>query len=284
MNSVAGLNWNNAGYAALSGPLLTLYNRVDAIFQNWARNIGADDQRFPNLIALADLKPIAYLRSFPHLATFACSPGTDHETLTRFASVNQTASEVRCEANWEASHQILTPAACYHFYPRLANQELKHDCYLTTVCSCHRREREYLPLERQWCFNMRELVCIGNPEAVDKFINESQQRVDWLVQQLGLETHWQIATDPFFDPLQDPKAVAQQIEPVKRELVLTDGLAIASINRHRGFFGECYGITRDGDSAHSACVAFGLERWLCALLRHFGEDPKNWPALEVRLL
>jgi hypothetical protein len=130
---------------------------------------------------------------------------------------------------------------------------------------------------------MRELVCIGKPEAVENFVNQSQQRIDRLVQRLGLEAQWQVATDPFFDPLQDPKAVAQQIEPVKRELVLADGLAIASINRHRSFFGECYGITRDESFAHSACVAFGLERWLCALLRHFGKDPGNWPALEAML-
>ena len=103
MNSVAGLNWNSDGYAALSGPSLTLFNRIDSIFQTWAKNIGADDHRFPSLIALADLKPIAYLQSFPHLATFACSPGTDHETLSRFSSVNQKASEVQCDANWEAS-------------------------------------------------------------------------------------------------------------------------------------------------------------------------------------
>ncbi len=283
MNKVAGLNWNSAGYAALSGPLLALFNRIDSIFQNWATSIGADDHRFPNLIALADLKPIAYLQSFPHLATFACSPGSDHETLTLFASENRAASQVQCEPGWEASQQILTPAACYHFYPRLANQELGHDRYLTTVCSCHRREQEYHPLERQWCFNMRELVCIGKPEAVENFVNQSQQRIDRLVQRLGLEAQWQVATDPFFDPLQDPKAVAQQIEPVKRELVLADGLAIASINRHRSFFGECYGITRDESFAHSACVAFGLERWLCALLRHFGKDPENWPALEAML-
>ena len=283
MNSVAGLNWNSDGYAALSGPSLTLFNRIDSIFQTWAKDIGADDHRFPGLIALADLKPIAYLQSFPHLATFACSPGTDHETLTRFSSVNQKASEVQCDASWESSQQILTPAACYHFYPRLANQDLKYDRYLTTVCSCHRREQEYHPLERQWCFNMRELVCIARPETVEDFVSESQQRIDGLVHLLGLEAHWQIATDPFFDPLQDPKAVAQQIEPVKRELVLADGLAIASINRHRSFFGECYGITRDGKPAHSACVAFGLERWLCALLRHFGTDPENWPALEALL-
>ena len=257
MIDVPGLHWNRAGYAAISGPLLNLYHRVDSIFAGWGNKIGAVDHRFPSLIALKDLKPIAYLQSFPQLATFACTLKQDHATLTSFASANRDATRVGSDDSWDSVGEILTPAACYHFYPRLANQELEDDAYLTTVCSCHRREQEYQPLERQWCFNMRELVCIGSADTVDNFVNEIRDRINRLVLQLGLDTQWQVATDPFFDPQQDPKALAQQIEPVKQELNLEDGLAIASINRHRSFFGECYGIRRSGQFAHSACVAFG---------------------------
>jgi len=279
MIDVPGLHWNRAGYAAISGPLLSLYDRLDSIFAGWGNEIGAVDHRFPSLIALKDLKPIAYLQSFPQLATFACTLKQEHATLASFASANRDATRVGTDSSWDSAGEILTPAACYHFYPRLANQELEDDAFLTTVCGCHRREQEYRPLERQWCFNMRELVCIGSAETVDNFVDEIRERINRLVLQLGLGTQWQVATDPFFDPQQDPKALAQQIEPVKQELTLEDGLAIASINRHRSFFGECYGIRRSGQFAHSACVAFGLERWLCALIRLAGTDSSNWPRL-----
>ena len=126
---------------------------------------------------------------------------------------------------------------------------------------------------------MRELVCIGEPDAVESFITDCRRRIERLLARLNLSAHWQTATDPFFDPNRDPKALAQQVEPVKRELTLADGLAIASINRHRAFFGECYGIQRLGKPAHSACVAFGLERWLYALVRKAGTDSSRWSAM-----
>lgn len=279
MNQIPGIHWNPSGYAALSGPLQALYERLDATFAGWAQEIGAVEHRFPSLISLADLAPIAYLQSFPQLATFACGPSRSAPALADFAARHRESDRVQPDEDWDSTGQILTPAACYHFYPRLAGQALNEDRYLTTVCTCHRREQEYLPLQRQWCFNMRELVCIGEAERVEAFVAAFQQRIDRLVDKLELTADWQVATDPFFDPLQDPKALAQQIEPVKRELTLDDGLAIASINRHRAFFGECYEILRDGHPAHSACVAFGLERWLHALIRRAGTDPVAWQEL-----
>lgn len=279
MNELPGLHWNPAGYAALSGALQQLFTEVDAEFSGWAREMGAEAHHFPSLIALSDLAPIAYLQSFPQLATFACAPSPERRSLRAFAERNRIADRVQPDREWSGASQILTPATCYHFYPRLAGNELGEDRVLTAVCACHRRERQYQPLRRQWCFNMRELVCIGGPDAVESFVNECQQRIERLVARLDLTAHWQTATDPFFDPSRDPKALAQQIEPVKRELTLEDGLAIASINRHRAFFGECYEIRRHGKPAHSACVAFGLERWLYALVRKGGSETSLRPGV-----
>ena len=54
----------------------------------------------------------------------------------------------------------------------------------------------------------------------------------------------------------------QRLLGTKIELCLPDGLAMASINRHGPFFGERFKICLGtGGSAHSACVAFGLDRW-----------------------
>jgi hypothetical protein len=51
------------------------------------------------------------------------------------------------------------------------------------------------------------------------------------------------------------------------------------VNLHHEHFGEAFGITRAGQDAHSACVAFGLERWLSAIQGTHGEDPRSWPDL-----
>jgi hypothetical protein len=171
----------------------------------------------------------------------------------------------------------LTPAACYHFYHRLAGTGIASPLSLTTKCQCHRREEYYLPLQRQWCFEMRELVCIGDAVTIDRFTRQCAERVDTLLRELRIEAGWKTATDPFFDPAADPKALAQLLEPTKLELCLSGGLAIASSNRHRSFFGECYDIRLEGKPAESSCVAFGLERWLFAMLETHGADVSQWP-------
>ena len=64
-------------------------------------------------------------------------------------------------------------------------------------------------------------------------------------------------------------------------MVFADHLAIGSVNFHRNYFGEAFGITRDGQEAYSGCVAFGVERWLYAWLAHFGTDEAGWPDLRA---
>lgn len=274
-----GLQWSEDGYVALSGALLDRANELDAVFRGWAEESDGTEYRFPSMISAKSLAPIAYLKSFPHLATFVTSGDRRAESLKSIAEEFGTAEQITLSGDrMEPISQLLTPAACYHFYPRFAGERLTGPVFLTTKCQCHRREEEYRPLQRQWCFEMREIVCIGDATAIDAFTEEYSSRVDTLVASLGIGTEWCSATDPFFDPNADPKALAQILEPVKKELCTNDGLAIASVNKHRSFFGECYDIQVGGEAAHSACVAFGIERWLYAMIQTHGDDVASWPS------
>ena len=281
-NCTDEMQWSQDGYISISGALLDKANELDQLFRNWAADSTATEYRFPSLISMKSLAPIAYLKSFPHLATFVTSGDRRDESLSSIAENFGTAEQIPVSGDcMEPVSQLLTPAACYHFYPRFAGRRLAEPIFLTTKCQCHRREKEYLPLQRQWCFEMREIVCIGDATAIDKFIDEQTSRVNGLVASLGLNTEWCTATDPFFDPNADPKALAQILEPVKKELCTSDGLAIASINKHRSFFGECYDIQVSGESAHSACVAFGIERWLYAMFQTHGNEAASWPTMDT---
>jgi len=281
-DSLAGLDWHKDGYASLSGALLQYAERLDATFARWATGFGATEFRFPTMIAARDLAPVAYLKSFPHLATFVTSADRSEHSLHSLANECATANSIDLSnGRFEPAEQLLAPAACYHFYPRLAGTALSGPTYLTTICQCHRRELEYLPLQRQWCFQMREIVCIGNGDSIDDFIRTAEDRIAGLVAHLGLQAAWETATDPFFDPAHDPKALSQMLEPSKRELCTPAGLAIGSINRHRSFFGESYDIRCGGKAANSACVAFGIERWLHALLETHGNELRRWPDPEA---
>ena len=276
MNTLAlpGLHWHPSGYATLSGPLRDL---AEALDQRFLACAGRDLTHYsvPTFIAVADLEPTAWLRSFPHLATFAASASRAPGMLDALARAQQ-AGRLPAQTALEPVEQVLTPAACHHLYPGLRDRDLAQDAYLTLRAHCHRREAAYAPLARQWCFQMRELVCIGSRAAVEAFVADCCARIDALVRSLDLEARWLVATDPFFDAQADPKALAQRLEPVKTELTLADGLAVASINRHRSFFGERYRIARAGAPAHSACVAFGIERWLLAVATARGADPAAW--------
>jgi seryl-tRNA synthetase len=76
--------------------------------------------------------------------------------------------------------------------------------------------------------------------------------------------------------------VAQRLRGLKYELRLPaeDGrtVAAASFNVHGTTFGEPYEITLPtGETAHSACVGFGLERLAFALYCQHGIHKDAWP-------
>ena len=79
----------------------------------------------------------------------------------------------------------------------------------------------------------------------------------------------------------NPKYIFQKLEPVKKELVFDDRLAIASTNDHINYFGEAFNLTRNGETLSSGCIAFGMERWLSAIVNTFGEDPNSWPSFNI---
>src|SRR5262249_32263872 len=150
----------------------------------------------------------------------------------------------------------LAPAACYHFYALLQQQNLEKKQVLTSRARCHRRERTYVPLQRQASFSMREVVSIGCESEVRADLEHLTGRGLGVCRAIGFPVDLVPATDPFFDPSHSPRYVMQRIEPVKTEIVYGGELAIGSINFHRSFFGQAFGIGCGGDPARSGCVAF----------------------------
>lgn len=276
--SLPGLTWREGGVSVLSGPLLDAFRRVDAVFAGWAAQSGAQEYRFPAFLPAAELDRLGYFGSFPQLVTFPAGLDPEDENLRRFASGPPLFEDGSIRVTELAPiRHVLTPAACYHFYVELAGSELDAARRVTTVSPCFRREKAYEPLRRQWSFTMREIVCLGAMEEVREFLSGYRERLTRLFAELDLPVAWENATDPFFDPGTNPKFLAQVLDPVKTEMVFSRDLAIGSINAHRNCFGEKFSIRRAGQPAFSGCVAFGIERWLFALIARFGEDFARWP-------
>jgi hypothetical protein len=162
-------------------------------------------------------------------------------------------------------------------YDHLAGRRFDAPQYVTTRNTCFRREDHYVPLERQWSFSMREIVCVGTAAETRAFVEAATAEVDRYVGAIGLPVAWEQASDPFFRPSKNPQYLMQQVDPTKFELVFDGRLAIASTNLHHDHFGRAFDIVRDGEPARTACIAFGIERWLSALVHHFGTEPP-WPS------
>jgi hypothetical protein len=265
------------GLRILDGSQLRLLRAIDAVFRRFAEGWDAPEFRFPFLISCRDLDTFDYFDNFPHLGLAATrlDPQRVGALLTDSPRpLDRVPAEVM-----EPTAFALPSAACYAIYVDLAGSTLPDAGTMrTTLGTCFRNEDYYDGLQRLLGFSMREIVFIGPEGGAKQHLFRAKDAVKTLCAELGLDLRLEVATDPFFDK-NSGKAKMQRLFPVKEEFVV-DGLAIGSVNYHRNFFGEKCSIQADGDTAHTSCLAFGLERWVHTLTVRFGSAAAALSAVE----
>jgi seryl-tRNA synthetase len=274
--------WSNGpGLVGLRGDTLDLFLGLQSRILELAKLEAAEEWRTPAGIPLEALARADYFASFPQWLTMASHFPADERTLERIATSPDAARAVRSAPNLVIA--ALPPAVCYHIYHRFADRVIDSPSVIGAQGTCWRHEGEQLrPLERGWAFTMREVVCIGSATDVGNFSERMTEATSGLAKELGLEASIEIATDPFFAPTSRGKSLLQRLRASKHELLLPlnreNRIAAASFNNHGTFYGDSFTIElRDGSPAHSACAAFGLERWLLAFLVTHGPDRTTWP-------
>jgi seryl-tRNA synthetase len=238
------------GRVALGHTAAGLYRWFGGQFLQMATDAGAEEYRFGPAIARETLARAGYLEAFPDGAT------------------SITVEE-------SARPYCLSPAVCYHAYERFAGQRFDRPLIMTAESPCFRdADRRTGGAGRLWEFTMREIVFVGPPVWVQSRRDEWMSRVRLFATSLGLDGSLEPATDLFFGSTGRGKRLLQQVKGLKYELQLAvgkDSLPVASFNLHETFFGERFAMTlEDGRDAHSACVAFGLERWVLVFLEQRG--------------
>ena len=284
------LSQETRGVFAL-GPLLArLIAWFEGRFVELAESFGAAPYRFPTLIPTSYLERVDYFSAFPHSLTFATHLHTDLDVIDRFAqgaACNEHGELNAPPDSFAPIRALLSPAVCYHLYFALADRPLRGgQVVATAVGNCFRHEAINLTsLERLWNFTMREVIFVGPKDFVLDHRETARQRMARLFEEIGLAYRVESANDPFFIGEFRKQVAFQSAFQLKYEirarLPFKDStLAVGSYNYHQDFFGRRLNISLpDGSSAHTGCVAFGLERMAYAFLAQFGLDPTHWPEL-----
>jgi seryl-tRNA synthetase len=263
--------WEPApGLVGLAGEARARLGGIDSALAALSRAEARDEWTVPSALPLAVLERADYFTAFPQWLTMATHLTDDTRKLERIASSAEPARVAA--ACGQPPTVALPPAVCYHVYAALAGRVIGARKTVTAQGGCWRHEGDrFAPLERGWAFTMREIVCIGTESECIAFRDRGIAVATAYATHLGLEGELQAAEDPFFAPTGRGRALLQRLKGLKQELRLPigdgDTVAAASFNLHERFFGEAFDIRlADGSPAHTACVAFGLERWLLASL------------------
>ncbi|HEY5261708.1 MAG TPA: amino acid--[acyl-carrier-protein] ligase [Solirubrobacteraceae bacterium] len=262
------------------------FERVRTGFDALVTRTGAADvperMAFPPLLPRRQLEQIGYLKSFPHLAGsifgFAGDEQQANEQEER-ASRHQDWSEFQ-----SMTDLVLTPAACYPVYPAIAARGPLPPSGVTVDAGgayVFRHEPSGDPARLQM-FHQREIVRLGEPETVATWRNTWRDRSIALLRTVGLDPRFDVANDPFFGRSGRLLARSQRSQELKFEVLVQiagpEPTAVASFNYHQDHFASTYGILdSDGNTAHTACLGFGLERITLALLHTHGLDVDAWP-------
>lgn len=255
---------------------------IDDRLTREARAQGAERLRFPPVLPRHQLERSDYLASFPHLAGSVFAFKGDESDAARQSDLASR------HEDWGEFQQMtdltLLPAACYPIYPAIAARGPlpRGGVFVDAGGSwVFRHEPSNDPARRQM-FHQHEFVRIGEPDTVLSWRDEWAQRGLSLLRGLGLDAQLENANDPFFGRRGRMLAANQRQQSLKLELLVQiagpEPTAMASFNHHLDHFATTFGIElADGSTAHTACLGFGHERIVLALLRTHGLEPAAWP-------
>jgi len=271
---IDGVYARTAIFEQVAGGLSVLISRY--------REANTEVLRFPPVMSRRQVEKSGYLKSFPHfLGCVSCLGGAEAEVR---ATVERSEAGEDWISSLSAADLVLSPAACYPVYPLVASRGAVPAKGLTfdVACDCFRREPSKM-LDRLQSFRMREHVRIGAPEEVDDFRRAWMTKAQGLAAQLALPWRIDSASDLFFGRGGKLMAANQIEQALKFELLVPirsaeELTACISFNYHRDHFGTTWSLRTEGGAvAHTACVAFGIDRLTLALFATHGIDLALWP-------
>jgi seryl-tRNA synthetase len=265
-----------------SGVFEDVLDRVNLLITSMSAEPDAEPMMFPPVIDRQIIEKTDYLDSFPHLT------GAVFSFFGKELASKQLAARARAGEPWGdglgMTDVCLAPAACYPVYPMMARAgalpERGRTISLTGWAFRHEPSEE--PTRMQ-AFRVREYIRAGSPDACVEWRDKQLERGVEILRALGLPATTDIAADPFFGRAGKLMADGQKAQKLKFEVLVpviseSEPTAVCSFNYHQDKFGSAFGIqTSGGETAHTACLGYGMERVVMALFRHHGFAPTTWP-------
>jgi seryl-tRNA synthetase len=261
-------------------PLEDIIQRFDELVSRETKGDGAQRLQFPPVLPRALIEKLGYLDNFPQLA------GSIHSFMGGDAEAREMARQAREGERWEGmlspTQVMLAPAACYPVYPNFSGLLPNGGRLITVTGWVFRHEPSDEPTRLQ-SFRMREFIRMGDEDEVVAWRDAWLQRGLELLLRLGLDARSDVAADPFFGRTGKMMAAQQVEQRLKFEILVPvisgeQPTAVCSFNWHQDHFSGKFGIrTSGGQTAHTACLGFGLERVALALVQAHGFERRQWP-------
>lgn len=243
----------------------------------------APQRWFPPIMPRDEFLLTDYVRSFPDLVgSIDVFTGGDKEHKALL-------EELEAGRDWTThltpAEVVLPSSVCHPLYGVLPKDV--PEAGLHEECSgwSFRHEPSLDPARMQM-FRIYEFVHVGTPAQAVEHRDAWLERGLVALTALGLPVRSEAANDPFFGRVGRMLAANQLNSELKYEMALdlteVRETAIGSSNYHEDHFGHAFELrTADGETAHSACIGFGLDRITLALFAIHGMDLADWPG-EVR--
>jgi hypothetical protein len=276
------------GHVILRGPAAKLAGLIDSKIQSmFADHFNAERELYPATILCKTLDRIHHFTSFPEHIDFVSHIKSDVNVLNEFSNDCREKgwSPERHEGRMGENDFAICPSCCYHCYEGMENWELEAPGRCTTMkVNCHRYEgANHKTMSRLRAFTQRDVVWVGTP----RFVVQGRAKAEEIIVQWAKE--WEVvgtfetANDMFFTQDYAVKASFQRQQQAKKELRLflpaeNQSISVFSSNFHAVTFGKAFNIQMGGRPATSACVGWGIERWVYAIFSQFGLDAAQWPA------
>ncbi|MDF9506817.1 hypothetical protein P5808_21800 [Bacillus cereus] len=257
---------------------LELLDFFDREFIAIAKNAGANLRQYPLSLTNEVMDLCKYHTNFPQNIFAVFEIPHNYQIIDKI----RQEGNVFHSSHFQNSGRFLQPCICYHCYSEWKNQQFHVPQVITAKGNCFRHEIPWRinPL-RKLEFTMREIVFIGSGEQVLELRMKILEEVWNLFNDLGLNGKVVTASDPFFFYEDMDKATFQKMANAKYELVAVmngESSSIASFNYCSDSLCKSFSIKDgNGESLHSGCVAFGIDRWLQMFLKKHGKNKAGWP-------